>query len=571
MPSAKNVNHSRYKWAALGDVNAFFGLMLDNIAGLVLAVSLLANSFQFPEEFALRYMVPGTAIGVLVGDLMFFALAFVLAKRTGRNDVTAMPLGLDTPSTIGMVLFVIGPAYESARQSMDPEQSAIYAWHIGICAVIMTGLIKMVFSFGANWLRHAFPRAGLLGSLAAIALVLIAFVPLLEIAATPIVGFISLAIILTTLVARVKLPFKVPGAAIAVVAGCVIYYVLKGIGHVAEIELVPPNSTAINETAGLFPYEWFTVFQFEWISRFDEALNYLPYIIPFAITTVVGGIDCTESAASVGDDFDTKSVIGVEAIATVLAGLCGGVVQTTPYIGHPAYKAMGGRAAYTLATALFVGAAGVFGFFGFLYFYIPKAAIYSILIFIGIEITAQSFWATPKRHYAAIAAACLFATAKLVDIYVGQIAWLLSLSAENISYLKTNLDTISLLAGGFILTSLFWASALAKMIDRKFIAASTFFAVSGICTLFGFIHSPYQMHFDQPQGERPGEKIFIPFDLPGASEDVNRFVLKPEFRQTVFTFAGAYLTVAVFCFVFGIVNRRNLKPIETDEEFFEEH
>ena len=30
------------------------------------------------------------------------------------------------------------------------------------------------------------------------------------------------------------------------------------------------------------------------------------------------------------------------------------MIQTTPYIGHPAYKAMGGRAAYTLATAIFI-------------------------------------------------------------------------------------------------------------------------------------------------------------------------------------------------------------------------
>ena len=37
--------------------------------------------------------------------------------------------------------------------------------------------------------------------------------------------------------------------------------------------------------------------------------------------------------------------LGVEAIATLVAALCGGVIQTTPYIGHPAYKAMGGRAA----------------------------------------------------------------------------------------------------------------------------------------------------------------------------------------------------------------------------------
>ena len=62
----------RYKWAAPGDVNAFFGLMLDNIAGLLLAVSLLAIRFEFPTEFALRYMVPSTAIGVLLVILLSF-------------------------------------------------------------------------------------------------------------------------------------------------------------------------------------------------------------------------------------------------------------------------------------------------------------------------------------------------------------------------------------------------------------------------------------------------------------------------------------------------------------------
>ena len=81
--------------------------MLDNVAGLLLAVSLLAFLFEFPTQFALRYMVPGTAIGVLVGDLFFFWLAFRLARKTGSNSVTAMPLGLDTPSTFGMVFFVL--------------------------------------------------------------------------------------------------------------------------------------------------------------------------------------------------------------------------------------------------------------------------------------------------------------------------------------------------------------------------------------------------------------------------------------------------------------------------------
>ena len=111
-----------------------------------------------------------------------------------------------------------------------------------------------------------------------------------------------------------------------------------------------------------------------------QALEYLPYIAPFAIATVIGGIDSAESANSVGDDFNTNTVIGVEAVATILAACCGGVIQTTPYIGHPAYKAMGGRAAYTLATALFIAGAGVIGYFSLVLQWIPEAAVLPILV-----------------------------------------------------------------------------------------------------------------------------------------------------------------------------------------------
>ena len=113
----------KYQWAQSGDINAFFGLMLDNVAGLALLVYLLSE-FGFPVDFAIAYMVPGTAIGVLVGDLLFFFLAFWYAKKTGKSDVTAMPLGLDTPSTFGMALFVLGPAYAAATEGGMSQEAA---------------------------------------------------------------------------------------------------------------------------------------------------------------------------------------------------------------------------------------------------------------------------------------------------------------------------------------------------------------------------------------------------------------------------------------------------------------
>lgn len=232
MPVARQVLKQPYRWAAPGDVNAFFGLMLDNIADLLLAVSLLAGVYQFPVDFALGHMVPGTAIGVLVGDLLFFYMALTLARRSGRKDITAMPLGLDTPSTFGMVFFVLGPAFLHAKATMPEEMAALHTWHIGICSIFISGLFKFVCALGSGWIRRVVPRAGLLGSLASIALVLISFLPLLEVLEYPLVGFISLAVILTTLVARVRLPFRIPGALGAMIVGCVVYYAKIGRAHV---------------------------------------------------------------------------------------------------------------------------------------------------------------------------------------------------------------------------------------------------------------------------------------------------------------------------------------------------
>jgi AGZA family xanthine/uracil permease-like MFS transporter len=550
------VNDSRYRWAAPGDLNAFFGLMIDNLAGLVLCVGMLASSYGFPVDFALRYMVPGTAIGVLVGDLLFFWLAFRYAKQTGNSRVTAMPLGLDTPSTIGMVLFVLGPAYASAiNAGMSETAAATEAWHIGICAIFITGLIKLMMAFGSNWVRNMFPRAGLLGSLTAIALALIAFTQMPKIAANPVVGFSSLVIVLVTFVARGRLPFRIPGALAAVVIGTMIWYSMIGIDWVLATRIVPVSE--VDTDWVWFPIQWLEAFQLDWFAAMGKTVTYLPYIIPFAVATVIGGIDCAESAASVGDDFQTANVIGIEAVATVLAAFCGGVIQTTPYIGHPAYKAMGARAAYTLATALFVGGAGIIGYFGLIFQIIPEAAILPILIFIGIEITAQSFHATPKRHYAAVAIACLPALAKLVMIYLGQYALVIDYEAAidagradigQQHYLENQILLLNVLAGGFILTSLIWASATANIIDRRFFSASIFFAIGGMLILFGVMHSPLN-----------GDKMFVPWNL----SDTQMF--DAESKRVVVQFAVAYLVMAVLLFVIGKLVPQ--ESIDDDQRF----
>ena len=60
----------------------------------------------------------------------------------------------------------------------------MHAWYLGITMLLGSGIFKLACAPMSGWIRDRVPRAGLLGSLTAIALVLISFLPLSEIAAS---------------------------------------------------------------------------------------------------------------------------------------------------------------------------------------------------------------------------------------------------------------------------------------------------------------------------------------------------------------------------------------------------
>jgi len=556
---SRDQTRAGYVWAQKGDINAFFGLMLDNIGGLILMTSLLVGVFGFDQTFVLTRMIPGTAVGVLVGDLIFTFMAFRLARKTGRTNITAMPLGLDTPSTFGSVFLIIGPAYKAALNSgLDAVSSARHAWFIGIMMLLASGVFKIACAPLSGWIRGIVPRAGLLGSLTAIALVLISFLPLLYIAALPVAGFVALILTLATLTARWQLPRQFPGALAALGVGCLVYYGmhLVGLGPGLGGEGEHP-SLALRAVLPMPIEDWLS-----WFAQSGrEAISYLPVAIPLALATVVGGIDCTESAAAAGDDYPTGQIIATEGLATIVGALFGGVIQSTPYIGHPAYKAMGARSAYTLATALFVGAAGVFGYFDWIFFIIPKAVIFPILIFIGLEITSQSFHATSPRHYPAVALACVPALAYLAVLALGQLMPELAESGKAFTALKPQtqhyIQTVTMLAGGggFIVTSLLWATALAHLIDGHVRPVVATLLLAAVFSWFGIIHSPL-----------PSSPIMSPAAVIAQLKADGRF--EATAQQTPYHWSAAYALMAIAMLALGRFGTRpahdeieSLKPI----------
>lgn len=483
---------ARYRWAAPGDINAFFGLMLDNVVNLALLGAILVGAFGFPADLVYTRMFPGTAFGVLVGDLIYTWLAFRLAKRTGRADVTAMPLGLDSPSTIGMALAVLGPAFIAAKARMPEADAAIVAWQVGMATMVLIGVLKLVMAFFGEWIRRVIPAAGIFGGIGGVGIALLGTLQLAAIFGEPIVGMIVLGLILYALVARIRLPYRAPEVLVAVAVGAALYYGLGSAGL-----LVHPIRESTAQFAFGIPVPTL---------GFIEGLpivfrDYLALAVPFALLTIIGGVINTESARAAGDDYRTRDILLTEACSTLVAGVCGGVAQTTPYIGHPAYKAMGGRAAYTLATGIFVGLGGIFGYIAYLADVLPLPALAPILVFIALEMTTQSYAAVPRRHAAAVTLALFPSIAYLVVIFLSQVHGGALLGAAldpaaaqqqsglaNPAFIQT-CAVMVMLANGFIIAAMLWGGVAALLIDRAIAAAATLLVAAGVLSFFGFMHS----------------------------------------------------------------------------------
>ena len=516
-----NDNQKKYKWFVLGDWNGFFGLMFDNLTVLSFLAGILIFVFKYPADIVYTRMFPGTAFGVLFGDLIYTWMAFRLAKKTGNTKVTAMPLGLDTPSTIGIALVILGPAFIGLKAEGIPERdAALMTWYIGMATMIFMGLVKVVFSFLGSWIQKIVPQAGLLGSLAGIGLGLIAMTPLIDIFGMPLVGLIALGMIFYTLVAGIKLPFKIPGVLASVAVGTLIYY------------SVGPSGIIGGTYAGMPPAELhfgLPLPTLDFLKGLTPALKYLPIAIPFGILTVVGGINVTESARVAGDDYKTRDILLTEAFATLIAGICGGVAQSTPYIGQPAYKHMGSRSGYTLLTGIFIGLGGIFGYVSFIVELIPRAVLAPILIFVAFDIIAQSFQACPARHAPAVAFAFLPTIARLLAIKLGNPD---AVIPETFNKLMTQpgkalpeMLVIVALGNGFIVTGMLWGAFLAELIDRKLRSSAAYLVALAVLAFFGIIHSAM-----------PDGVMYLPWTLDGLA------------KQIPYQFTVAYLTLAVFFF-----------------------
>jgi AGZA family xanthine/uracil permease-like MFS transporter len=179
------------------------------------------------------------------------------------------------------------------------------------------------------------------------------------------------------------------------------------------------------------------------------------------------------------------------------------------------------------------------GYLPFLIDWIPAAAVAPILVYIGLEVMAQGFLATPSRHGPAVSLAILPSIAFLLSLEMGS---LVTAAGGALAHLSGEVgDTfraVKLLGNGFIVTALLWGAAGAELIDGRFRRSATFFFTAGVLCLFGVIHSP------APQGT-----LFLPWHTADS---------------TPFTFAFAYLALGLIVLAAPLFSRRG-EPVLQEE------
>jgi len=487
----------RYKWLSTGDIGASATIIFDNLTLLTFISVILQFAYQFPLDIILTRIIPGTVFGVLVGNLLCIWLAFRLAKKEQRN-VTAIALGIDAPSAIGFVVCVVGPVFNmfKAQPNLDIHQAGVLAWQVGMGCLFVLGCIKLVFSLFAKQIKQFIPQAALLGGVGGVAIALIGFFPLVAILKMPIIGFLSFILVILATIVRIRLPFNVPGIPLAIVASTILFYLLIPSGLSGEM----PN-LAVN-TGFLLPLP-----SLAFLSTFSFVIKQIPLIVPFALLVIFGTMSVAESAACVGENYNVRSMVALDAVATIAASLCGGIAQTTPYAGFPAYKKMDARIGFLLINIVVVGIGGIFGVVGFIVHLVPEAAVAPILLYVAFEIMMQGFVQCDKKYYTPILFAFLPSIARLLEIKFtdGSLIDPLKFQQQLFDVSRGFSDQliITIMGNGFIITGILWSAVLVFAINRQVIKSFISCLILAVLSYFGIIHSVYMTG-----------QIYLPSSLP---------------------------------------------------------
>ena len=479
-----------------GDWNAFFGFGTNILVNMLVLTGLLRFVLKMPDSLVFGRILPALGLMMCLSTFYYAFLAYRLAQKTGRSDVCALPSGVSVPHMFIVTFVIMLPI---TLKTGDPMKG----WAAGLVWVFFQSFILMIGGFIAPYIRKITPRAALLGTLAGVSVTFISMRPALEMYMTPQIGLICFAIILVSWFGGVKYLKGVPAGLVAIAAGMLIAWGsnLFGLGL---------GGLSVKGLGDAFASFGFSV-PLPAIGQVFSGFEFLGIIlvtaIPFGIYDLVEAMDNVESAEAAGDEYPTTRVLTADGIVSLIGCLMGNPFINAVYIGHPGWKAMGGRIGYSAATGIMVVVLSWFGIISVMLALVPVVAISPILLYIGMLIGAQAFQTTPIKHAPAVVVALtphLAAWAKLqVDTMLGatvvaaqtvgglagdkvgevKAAALASLPQQGVLY-----HGLEVMGGGSIIAGLILGAIAVFIIERDFVKASAFSLAGAVLTYFGFMH-----------------------------------------------------------------------------------
>jgi AGZA family xanthine/uracil permease-like MFS transporter len=367
----------------------------------------------------------------------------------------------------------------------DPVQ----AWEAGLTWVFVQSFVLMVGGFVAPVVRRITPRAALLGALAGVSIAFISLRPALEMYMTPVIGVVCFAILIASWFGGVRYG-GVPAGLVAIAVGSIIAWGSSALGlNFGGMSLNKLGSSLASFGFAVPLPEFGHVF-----SGFQFLGIILVTAIPFGIYDLVEAMNNVESAAVGGDSFPTTRVLTADGVVSLIGCCLGNPFINAVYIGHPGWKAIGGRIGYSAATGVMVLALSWFGVLALMMALIPVVAISPILLYIGMLIGAQAFQETPKSHAPAVILALIPQVAGwgklMIDNALGAAGTNVgAVGLDKLSQTGVLYQGLEIFGSGAILCSVILASITACMIDRQYIKAAGFALTGAVLTFFGFMHS----------------------------------------------------------------------------------
>jgi AGZA family xanthine/uracil permease-like MFS transporter len=465
-----------------GDWNAFFGFGTNILVNLLVLTGLLRFVLKMPDALVFGRILPATGLMLCLSTVYYAWLAHRLAAKTGRSDICALPSGISVPHMFIVTFVIMLPILGATK---DPVQ----AWEAGLTWVFVQSFVLIAGGFIAPVIRRITPRAALLGSLAGISITFISMSPANQMFMTPAIGLVCFAVILANWFGGVSYWKGIPGGLVAIAVGTVIAWLSTAAG-------LDFGGLGLASVGSAFANFGFSV-PLPAVDHVFSGFKFLGVIlvtaIPFGIYDLVEAMDNVESASAAGDAFPTTSVLTADGVVSLIGCLMGNPFINAVYIGHPGWKAMGGRIGYSAATGLLMLALTWLGIIALMLAVIPVVAILPILLYIGMLIGAQAFQETPKRHAPAIVLALVPQIAAWGKVQIDG-----ALGAAGTSAAAVGLDKLGqvgvlyhgleVLGGGAILAGIILGSIAVCIIDRMLEKAALFAVAGAALTFFGFTH-----------------------------------------------------------------------------------